>query len=474
MYEVNIGARSVAPFAEFLGRERIEALTERARTLRTRLGARAIWNINSTKAGGGVAEMLQSSLRYTRGLDIAARWFVLEGPPEFFRLTKRVHNALHGSLGDGSPLGHEQHALFERVSRDNSVTLDALIRPDDIVICHDPQTAGLVPHLAKLGARVIWRCHIGRERQDGEVDHGWEFLRPYLECARFAVFSRGAYAPPWMPAPRTIVLAPNIDPFSAKNQVLSETQVREILAHVGLIEGPPGPFTSVFTRDDGSIGRVDREAEVVRMGRAPSVNTPLVVQVSRWDLMKDPVGVLQGFVRSIDPQEPDGAQLVLAGPSIAAVADDPESAEVFAELETVWRALPPALRRTAHLALLPMQDSEENAAIVNALQRHAAVIVQKSLHEGFGLTVTEALWKHRPVVASAVGGISDQIRDGVDGLLVHDPTDLDEFARVLRRLLGDPALAERLGAAGYARVRDNYLTLSALEHWATLLEQLVN
>ena len=156
------------------------------------------------------------------------------------------------------------------------------------------------------------------------------------------------------------------------------------------------------------------------------------------------------------------------------MADDPEGAQVFAELERAWRALPHALRRSVHLALLPMRDAEENAAIVNALQRHAAVVVQKSLHEGFGLTVTEALWKRRPVIASDVGGIADQIRDGVDGLLVHDPTDLDEFASALRRILSDPALAERLSAEGQRRVRDNYLTISALEHWSTLIEQLVD
>jgi trehalose synthase len=473
MYEVNVGARPIAPFSEFLGQERVAALARRAEALRDRLGTRAVWNINSTKAGGGVAEMLQSTLRYARGLDIPARWSVIEGPPEFFRITKRVHNALHGSSGDGSELGPEQHALFERVMRENEVGLDALVRADDIVICHDPQTAGLVPHLHKRGARVIWRCHIGLDRFEPEVVRGWEFLRPYLECARFAVFSRGDYAPPWLAARRTIVLAPNIDPFSAKNQQLSPAAIQAILVQVGLVDGPAGPAPSVFTRDDGSVGRVDREADVVRLGRPPAASDPLVVQVSRWDVMKDPIGVLSGFARASE-ELPPATQLVLAGPALATVADDPESAEVFADLERAWRELPHALRRKVHLALLPMQDAEENAAIVNALQRHAAVIVQKSLHEGFGLTVTEALWKRRPVIASAVGGIADQITDGVDGLLVHDPSDLDEFAAALRRILGDPALAERLAAAGQQRACDEYLTISALEHWAALIEQIID
>jgi trehalose synthase len=163
---------------------------------------------------------------------------------------------------------------------------------------------------------------------------------------------------------------------------------------------------------------------------------------------------------------------VLAGPNVNAVADDPEGGRVFGELQRAWLALPTAARRAVHLAMLPMDDEEENAAIVNALQRHAAVIVQKSLQEGFGLTVTEAMWKRRPVVASAVGGIQDQIRDGVDGLLIHDPRDLREFAGALRRVLGDDALARSLGETGYGRVRDHYLTVSALEQWAALVRLL--
>src|SRR5262249_14962008 len=158
-------------------------------------------------------------------------------------------------------------------------------------------------------------------------------------------------------------------------------------------------------------GRVERKAEVLRLGRPPAVDTPLVVQVSRWDRMKDPAGVLEGFARYVvggDTREPFAsacpAELILAGPQMQSVADDPEGPQIFAELEKTWRDLPEAARLRAHLAQLPMDDGEENAAIVNALQRHASVIVQKSLREGFGLTVTEAMWKARPVVASAVGG----------------------------------------------------------------------
>jgi trehalose synthase len=469
VYEVHVPARSVAPFAEILGNERIRALENDARALRALLGQRTVWNVNTAASGGGVAEMLRSALRYARGLDIDIRWLVFQGPPAFFRITKRVHNALHGSTGDGSPLGAEQSAMYERVTCENAVGLDALVRAGDIVVCHDPQTAGLVPHLLAKGVRVIWRCHIGHDRHDEEVDRGWSFLHPYLETVPIAVFSRAAYAPSWLHGKRTIVLPPTIDPFSAKNRPMDEPTIRAMLVHAGLVEGPPGPGAPVFVRDDGSSSRAVREADVVRLGRPPSWETPLVVQVSRWDAMKDPIGVLEGFARFLEPDAPRSAELVLAGPSANSVADDPEAAKVFGDLQRAWMDLPTASRRAVHLAMLPMDDEEENAALVNALQRHAAVIAQKSLQEGFGLTVTEAMWKRRPVVASAVGGIQDQIRDGVDGLLIHDPGDLGEFAGALRKLLTDDALAQRLGDAGYRRVQEHYLSVSALEHWARLV-----
>jgi trehalose synthase len=167
------------------------------------------------------------------------------------------------------------------------------------------------------------------------------------------------------------------------------------------------------------------------------------------------------------------AHLVLAGPDVRGVADDPEGPQVLDEVEHAWRALPDSIRDTVHLAQLPMSDEEENAAIVNALQRHATVIVQKSLREGFGLTVAEAMWKRRPVVASAVGGIRDQIRDGIDGLLVHDPTDAAELARALARILADHDLARRLASAGYERVREHFLSLTGLERWAELVRMLL-
>jgi trehalose synthase len=416
--------------------------------------------------------MLRSLLRYARGLGIQTRWLVLQGPPEFFRITKRLHNALHDSPGDGSPLGDAERAVYDQVIRENTAALLALVKPGDIVICHDPQTAGLVPALVANKISVVWRCHIGHDQHGTDVDAGWEFLRRYLEDVPLAVFSRAAYAPDWLPRKRSFVLPPNIDPFSAKNQPMDESAIRAILGLVGIIDDP-GSGAPIFQRDDGSIGRVDRKAEVLRLGPPPSFDTPLVVQVSRWDRMKDPAGVMAGFTTVVEAHGARGSRLVLAGPNVRGVVDDPEGSRVLDDVERAWRALPDSLRETIDLAQLPMVDNEENAAIVNALQRHAHVIVQKSLREGFGLTVTEALWKRRAVVASAVGGIVDQIRDGGDGLLVQSPSDANELARVLVKVLSDDELAKQLGDSGYERVLERYLSVTALEHWADLLDLLV-
>jgi trehalose synthase len=208
------------------------------------------------------------------------------------------------------------------------------------------------------------------------------------------------------------------------------------------------------------------------LGRAPHWDTPLVVQISRWDPLKDMKGVMLGFADLCRGNCPIRPELVLAGPNVSGVTDDPEGAIVFEEVEEAWRALPDAIRDRVHLASLPTEDVQENAAIVNALQRHATVVVQKSLQEGFGLTVAEALWKGRPVIASAVGGIQDQIEDGVSGVLLKDPTDLRAFSDDLCGLLCEPGRLERLGAAARDRAGEKFLGLDHLLKYAELIDRL--
>ena len=470
---IRLIAQTLDRFESILSPKEIRDALKVAASMRKRMAGRVLWNVSSTAVGGGVAEMLQSLLRYTRGVGIDTRWIVIQGGPEFFRITKRLHHALHGSAGDGSDLGEAERQVYEETLRRDGNELAACVRPDDVVLLHDPQTVGLGPALVGAGARVIWRCHIGADHSNEEVERGWEFLAPYLEEIPAFVFSREAYVPRYCDHGKSTAIRPSIDAFSAKNRDLDEDTIRTILVHTGLVEGPPpSPPRHEFESEDGSPGRVEHRADVIRLGRPPTWETPLVVQVSRWDPLKDPVGVMRGFASLINGKAPSSAHLILAGPNVSGVTDDPEGGAVFDEVHHVWRTLPHAVRDKIHLVSLPTADVEENAVIVNALQRHATVVVQKSLKEGFGLTVTEAMWKGRPVLASAVGGIQDQIEDGVSGVLLKDPTDLEEFASALRHLLEEPAWAERLGAAARDRVRDQFLGVRHLLEYARLIERL--
>jgi trehalose synthase len=270
-----------------------------------------------------------------------------------------------------------------------------------------------------------------------------------------------------------MIVAPSIDPLSPKNQYMDEATVRSILGHTGLVDAADGNGARSFCRSDGTIGHVERRADVLRSGPPPSWDAPLVVQVSRWDRLKDPLGVLEGFTRIFNGADPGGAHLVLAGPDARAVTDDPEGAEVYGEVEALWKSLTDRLRSRVHLANLPMDDLQENAAMVNALQRHSAIVVQKSLREGFGLTVTEAMWKERAMVASAVGGIQDQIEHGVNGYLLRDPSDLDGYAAALKLLLTRPTLAKRLGQNARHRVSVNYLGVRTMHQYADLFQRLL-
>ncbi len=473
LQEVRVGAQLIDRFLPLVGQERLSdahAVAEEGRKL---MAGRVLWTLNSTALGGGVAEMLRSLLAYVRGVGVDARWLVISGPPEFFRITKRIHHSLHGSPGDGSPLGEAERATYERVLAANAEELLALVRPRDLVLLHDPQTAGLAPHLARAGAIVVWRCHVGGDEPSEEVEAGWEFLAPYLEEVHANVFSSFHYIPTCCDHGRSVVIPPSIDAFSAKNQEMDEATVRSVLAHAGLVAGPPpGETTPSFVRETGEEGRVERRADLLAGAPAPVWETPLVVQVSRWDPLKDPLGVMHGFASLVDAASPAGAELVLAGPDVHAIADDPEGHAVLDAVVAAWRRLPDPEQRRVHIASLPMHDIEENAAIVNALQRHATIVVQKSIHEGFGLTVAEAMWKARPVVGSAVGGIQEQITHGVNGILIHDPTDLDAFAAAVRRLLEDPGYARQLGENARERVRQEYLGLRHLTQYVSLFQRL--
>ena len=475
MFEVQIRPVPLDRLATLLTPQRAERLRTTAARAREMFGDRVVWHVSATAHGGGVAEMLQTLLAYGNGAGIENRWLVLDGDPEFFLTTKRVHNMLHGASGDGGTLGELERAHYLRVLDANLPYLLSRATRGDIVLLHDPQTLGLAKALRKAGLHVAWRCHVGRDSTNELTDIAWGFLRPFLEDVEALVFSRRAYAPAWVDPSRLVVIAPSIDPFSTKNLLLSDDQVVDILSTVGLVGGRTPTGLVTFDRRDGTRGTVRHRAApdgLVLDGPAPPHDARLVVQVSRWDRLKDMPGVMSGFALLAECSL-EGTHLVLAGPAVSGVSDDPEGAAVLEACRRQWRALPTPVRSRVHLVSIPMDDVDENAMVVNALQRHARVVVQKSLVEGFGLTVTEAMWKARPVVASRVGGIQDQITDGQDGLLVKDPTDPGALEAALRRVLTDDRLADRLGEAARARVRAEYLGDRHLVQYADLFARIV-
>jgi trehalose synthase len=461
--EVPVASLSPERFRSLLG-ERFEQVDEAIATARELLTGRVIWHVNSTARGGGVAELLHSLLAYARGAGVDVRWMTISGDPDFFRVTKRLHNHLHESPGDGGPLGPAERHLYESALIEAADELALLVEPGDIVYIHDPQPAGLIPHIETRDLSLVWRCHIGVDHPGEIAREAWDFLRPEIADADAYVFSRRRFVWDGLDDERVWIVPPSIDAFSPKNQDLAPAAVRSILAVAG-IAGSDHARDALFQRFDGSPARVARAAEINQDAPVPD-EAPVVSQVARWDRLKDPVGVLRCFAEHLRTED---AHLLLVGPSVAGIADDPEGAEVLSEVRAHRDALPPDKRARVHLVSLPMDDTEENAAMVNAIQRRSDVIVQKSLAEGFGLTVAEGMWKEKPLVASAVGGIQDQIEDGVSGLLIEDSRDLGSVAAAIDGLLGDPGRAREIGEAARRRILEHFLGTRHLVQYMHLL-----
>jgi trehalose synthase len=452
MREIPIEPRPLSDLADVLPVDRRAALNDALARAREALDGRVFWNVNSTRTGGGVAESLHTLLGYLLVAGIRTRWLVIDGNDEFFAATKCLHNALHG-FGDMSELDAMARAAYEQTITANTPGLMRSVRPDDVVLLHDPQTAGLVRPVKQVDIKVAWRSHIGRDTPNQQSAAGWEFLRPYVQDADALVFSRRHYAPAWAQPSRVRIIPPSIDPLAAKNRPLSAQEYVRILVAAGLI-----PVTGA------------RLIPEVRGAPLPDPGVRLVVQVSRWDRLKDMAGVMAGFAAADLP--PD-VHLMLAGPAVTGVSDDPEGAEVLAESTASWHRLPVSVRSRISLISIPMQDTTQNALMVNAIQQRAEIVTQKSLAEGFGLTVAEAMWKSKPVVASAVGGIQDQITDGEDGVLIRDPGDTGEFAAALEKLIFDQDLARDLGREARRSVAANYLDDSQLIRTTELLEDML-
>ena len=463
---IPLGTAPIEPFRVLLMPDAWDAFEQTMRETAARLKGRTLWNVNSTAQGGGVAEILSWQIPYERGLGMDVRWLVIRGDTAFFALTKRLHALLHGVAADGSTISDEEGARYRQTLAANAQLLLGEIRPGDVVILHDPQTAGLVRDLLAHGCRVVWRCHIGVDQPNQIAKTAWRFLLEDVVAANATIFSRRAYVWEGLNPDRVEIVPPAIDAFAPKNQELDSDVVGSVLRHTGILAGGrPGSPVNV-----GDIA-VMRRAHLFPAGPIAD-DARLVLQVSRWDRLKDPLGVMDGFARFVAPRV--AGHLILAGPGVSSVADDPEEEGVLQQVEERWHQLPDGIRHRVHLARLPTDDSRENAILVNALQRRAQVVVQKSLREGFGLTVAEAMWKARPLVASRVGGIQDQVENGRSGILVDDPRDLAAFGDAVVRILDDPVTAERLGAAAKTRVRREFLAPRLMMQQARLVMRLLD
>lgn len=386
---------SIADYDKYIGPEIVDRISAKA----DRLRGRRVVHINSTYYGGGVAELLNAMTVLMNNAGIETGWRVIVGSPDFFGITKKMHNALQGAEIN---LSDRKNDIYESVVEQNSVRMHL---DHDFVVVHDPQPLPLIRHYRKRGP-WIWVCHVDLSNPDREL---WRYLRPTIEEYDGAIVSLPEYRQELNIPIRFI--KPAIDPFSIKNRPMSEEEIDERLDHYGI-----------------------------------PTDLPIVAQVSRFDRWKDPKGVIETFEKV---RKEEDATLVLLGNT---ATDDPEGMELYTSLLNY---------RDDRIILLSVEDT----ALVNAVQRRAAVVVQKSLREGFGLTVTEALWKGTPVIGGNVGGIRHQIDDGVNGYLVGNT---DEAAERILRLLRDENLRKSMGKNGREKVRKNFLMTRYLEDYLDL------
>lgn len=419
------------------------------------LDGRTVWTVTPTaSAGAGPVEIVAPLVGYSLGLGIDARWLTLDAPAEFLTISARLHSGIHGDRGDGGKLGDKQRDIYEHVLASNADNVVEEVSEGDVVILHDPPTAGLAKAFKAAGATVLWRCHLGAADSGEAGQHAWAFLDRYLEDVDLVVVSREGYRPPFIEPERCAVIAPSINPDSPKNRVYDLDEAWSIARLAGIFDGEP-PFEAVpFVHEDGRPGAVRELPSLAGAGLPVPTGKRTVVQVSRWDRLKGCKELVDAFADHVSAL-PDDVHLLLVGPDPDPVRDE-AAAEVLGEVLERWELLPDSLAARVHIAAVPMHDRDVNATVVNAVQRVADVVTQRSLIEAFGLPVAEAMWKKAPVVASRVGGIEDQVDDGVDGVLV-DPEDGGAWAQAVDDVLRFPERAREMGEVAHESVRQRFL-----------------
>ncbi len=393
----------IEEYAQLVGQATIDELFQLAHSL----NGKTIQNINSTAVGGGVAEILIQMIPLLKQLGVDARWDVIKGDEKFFSITKKFHNALHGVPVQ---VGDDELEYFIEMNRQNAAEMQFA----DIVFVHDPQPIVLVERRKDIGRNWIWRCHIDFSKPDVRV---WKFLEQYINHYDAAVFSAPSFARK-LKIPQ-VLISPSIDPLSNKNRELDEATINSVFERFG----------------------IDR-------------SRPIATQISRFDYLKDPLGVIRAY--KIAKKRVD-MQLVLAG---GGATDDPEGPIIMEQV----RQEADKDKDIFVLFLPPSSDIE-----INALQRGSTIVLQKSLKEGFGLTVSEALWKARPTIAGAVGGIPLQIAHKYSGILTHS---IEGTAHWMKQLINEPEYANKLGVHGREHIRNNFLITRHIKDYLLLFVSL--
>lgn len=450
MRSIDVAALPLSELEAHLDALAIQHLRDGIEASRARLAEQRIWIITpSASPDSGPAQAVAPLVGYARGLELDVRWLSLDAPAEFRTLTDGLFSALQG--GPALPLGEVERDLYEHVLASNAENIAEELHSEDVVFLHDPATAGLAPHLRHSGAHVIWRSHACSAETEG-AQHAWAFLDRYLEGVDTFVATDASYLPPYAEPEHSWAITPSINPDAPKNAVLDADEALSIVRLASLFDGEP-PFEAVpFEREDGRSDAI-REAEASPMvagGPVPE-GARMVLQVQRWDPLKGGAELIEAFARHLE-QLPGDAHLVLAG----AQPRDPGAQGVLDALVERYESQPAAARSRIHIAAIPSDSRDHNATVINALQRVASVVTQFSVTEAFGLTVTEAMWKKRPVVASAVGGLVGQIADGETGCLVP-AGDGEDWAQAVHDLLQLGERAQDMGEAAHEAVRSDRL-----------------
>jgi trehalose synthase len=450
-----------------------------------RLDGRTVWMVNSTAQGGGVAEMLPMVVSMLRELGVSTEWAVIVSEEEgFFSLTKRIHNLLHGA---GTPhMGDDDRALYRRVSEQCAEGLQRHVAPDDVLVVHDPQPLGAGAVLKdEMDLPAVWRCHIGLDETNDSTDTAWTFLRPWAERYDETVFSLRDYVPDFL-SEKADIINPAINPLSPKNRPLPVHEMADVLRRAQLVQSPHPTVDADYATPALRLQRDGSFAPATRPEDLGLLHRPIVTQVSRWDRLKGFGALLQGFARMKERSFIDRhagsdrhrmrlslSRLVLAGPDPESVSDDPEGQEVFREICSRWQDLPPDIQRDIAVVTLPMASRHINALMVNALQRCSSIIAQNSVQEGFGLTVTEGMWKRAPILGTHAAGIQEQVNDGEHGRLLPTSDGPEAIAQTLHEMLRAEEKRTEWARNARRRVSDRYLVFTQVRRWLEVLAHTV-